>query len=146
MQLPIKAHYATLAMLALASRYYTGEPLQARVIARQHDIPSQFLGQILQQLRTSGLVNSTRGSSGGFRLANAPEDISIASIVDAVCSSSSTDFKESSSNDLVGEALAPIVLGIWRELGELQMQFLERLTLADLVQRLTPDPAAMFFI
>jgi Rrf2 family protein len=141
MQLPIKAHYATLAMLALASRYASGEPLQARVIARQHDIPSQFLGQILQQLRTAGVVTSTRGSSGGFRLSNAPDEISIAAIVEAVCSSGTAEFVDSGD-----DPLAHVVSSVWKELNDLQMRFLERLTLADLAQRLTPDPAGMFFI
>jgi Rrf2 family protein len=141
MQLPIKAHYATLAMLALASRYASGEPLQARVIARQHDIPSQFLGQILQQLRTAGVVTSTRGSSGGFRLSNAPDEISIAAIVEAVCSSGTAEYVDSGD-----DPLAHVVSSVWKELNELQMRFLERLTLADLAQRLTPDPAGMFFI
>lgn len=141
MQLPIKAHYATTAMLALAAQYHTGEPVQARLIARQHDIPSQFLGQILQQLRNAGVINSTRGSSGGFRLSRCPHEISIAAVVDAVCSTGSTDYSEP-----INDALTHVVTNVWRELSDLQMQFLERLTLADLVQRLAPDPAGMFFI
>jgi Rrf2 family protein len=111
------------------------------LIAKQHDIPSQFLGQILQQLRTAGVINSTRGSSGGFRLAKTPDEIPIAAIVEAVCASGSAEFHDSGS-----DPLAHVVLGVWRELSDLQMQFLERLTLADLAQRLTPDPAGMFFI
>jgi Rrf2 family protein len=125
----------------LASRYASGEPLQARVIARQHDIPSQFLVQILQQLRTAGVVTSTRGSSGGFRLSNAPDEISIAAIVEAVCSSGTAEFVDSGD-----DPIAHVVSSVWKELNDLQMRFLERLTLADLAQRLTPDPAGMFFI
>jgi Rrf2 family protein len=140
MQLPVKAHYATLAMLAMAQRYHANEPLQARVIARQHDIPSQFLGQILQQLRTVGVITSTRGSNGGFRLSRPPEEISIASIVEAVCSTGSSEFEASD------DPLVEVVTGVWRELNDLQMQFLEKLTLSALVQRLVPDSAGMFFI
>lgn len=141
MQLPIKAHYATLAMLAMASRYHASEPLQARVIAQQHNIPSQFLGQILQQLRTAGLINSTRGANGGFRLSKPPHEISVAWIVESVCSSGSSELTES-----LEDPLSCVVSNVWQELNQLQLQFLEQLTLADLAQRVMPDPAGMFFI
>lgn len=141
MQLPVKAHYATVAMLALAAKYQTGELLQARVIASAHEIPSQFLGQILQQLRTAGLIISVRGSSGGFRLAKSPEEISIANIVEAICFNSPTD-APSAPND----AFSSVVSVVWQELSEIQLRYLEQLTLAQLVHQLTPEPAAMFFI
>lgn len=141
MQLPIKAHYATVAMLSLAQRHNQSELLQARVIAASHEIPSQFLGQILQQLRTAGLITSVRGSSGGFRLAKSPDEISVADIVEATCFSSQSD-TTSSPHDPVSQ----VVQSVWQELGELQMRYLEQLTLAQLVQQLSPEPAAMFFI
>jgi Rrf2 family protein len=91
-------------------------------------------------LRTVGVISSTRGSNGGFRLSKPPEEISIASIVEAVCSTGSSEFETSS------DPLAEVVTGVWRELNDLQMQFLEKLTLAALAQQLAPDSAGMFFI
>ncbi len=141
MQLPVKAHYATVAMLALAQRHDQGELLQARVIASAHEIPSQFLGQILQQLRTAGLITSVRGSSGGFRLAKSPEEISVADIVEAICFNSQSD-----SSTTPHDPISTVVQSVWHELNEIQMRFLEQLTLAQLVQQMTPEPASMFFI
>lgn len=141
MQLPIKAHYATIAMLALAARYDAGELIQARVISSSHGIPSQFLGQILQQLRTAGLIVSVRGSSGGFRLAKSPDQITLANIVEAVGCSSSSPLPATSH-----EQVARVVGGVWRELSEIQLKYLEQLDLGQLVQQLSPDAAAMFFI
>ncbi len=141
MQLPIKAHYATIAVLALASRYDSGELVQARVIAADHAVPSQFLGQILQQLRNAGLIVSVRGSSGGFRLAKSPDSISVADVVEAVCSSTSTE-NNLPSND----PITRVVGGVWQELNETQLRYLEQLKLSSLVQQMSPEPAAMFFI
>ena len=42
-----------------------------REIAEQHGIPERYLVQILLQLKGSGLVLSTRGALGGYRLARA---------------------------------------------------------------------------
>ncbi|MBX3422131.1 MAG: Rrf2 family transcriptional regulator [Pirellulaceae bacterium] len=146
MQLPIKSHYATLAMLSLAVRYQSGQLLTARTISDQQRIPSQFLGQILQQLRTAGLIVSVRGSAGGFRLAKPPDQISLAAIVDAVCFSPSfvADFGQTDGGQW--NAVAQVVAEVWQELDELQTRFLHSQTLAQLAQRLTPDAVAMFYI
>lgn len=140
MHLPVKAHYATLAMLALAQRFEAGELLPARAIANDHQIPTQFLGQILQQLRATGLISSTRGSSGGFTLQRAPDNISIAEIVDALCTSTPT------TNACNGSSpLSETVQEVWDELQSKQREILENLTLGDLLKR-TVDSQPMFYI
>jgi Rrf2 family protein len=141
MQLPIKAHYATIAMLALAVRYDVDELSQARNIAHQHAIPAQFLGQILQQLRAANLIISVRGSSGGFKLAAPPADISLAAIIEAVGAASASEIAPSSDDPVV-----QAVSEVWHQLNHRQLQFLSQLNLADLVQRLEREPATMFFI
>jgi len=144
MQLPIKAHYAVLAMLALAMRHRSGDLLAARTIAAQQRIPSQFLGQILQQLRMAGLILSTRGSSGGFRLAQDPEKISLAQVLEAVGLNPSGGQNPLSINH--EDPLALVVQDIWQDLANLQSDFLQQHTLAELVQRVSSDPAGMFYI
>lgn len=137
MQLPIKAHYATLAMLALAEKHESGGVLPARVIAREQNIPSQFLGQILQQLRAAGLIASTRGANGGFYLQTTPTEITVGDVVDAVCPGSSGLPVEGAS------PLSALVLEVWDEVKARQRELLDRLTLADLLGRQTH---AMFYI
>lgn len=140
MQLPIKAHYATLAMLAIAQRFEMREPLAARVIAADQKIPSQFLGQILQQLRAAGLITSTRGACGGFHLVKPPDQISIGEVVDAVCiSASGASAAEEAS------PLSEVVQEVWDALRSQQRQFLEQLTLGELLQR-SLAPNSMFYI
>ncbi len=62
MKLSAKTEYACLAVLELAARYGTGEPVRIRTIADEHGIPSRFLVQILLQLKGAGFVASTRGA------------------------------------------------------------------------------------
>lgn len=140
MQLPIKAHYATLAMLVLADKYESREVQAARQIATEQSIPSQFLTQILQQLRSAGLVSSTRGANGGFYLERAPERISIGDIVEAVCPISQSLPLENSS------PLSEAVSQVWQELQSQQLALLERLSLADLLIRCRDESGAMFYI
>lgn len=140
MQLPIKAHYATLAMLVLADKYAAREVQPARQIAVEQAIPSQFLTQILQQLRSAGLISSTRGSSGGFFLERSPERISVGDIVDAVCPLNSVRPEETHS------AFSQAVNEVWQDLQAQQRSLLDRISLADLLARCRDASGAMFYI
>ena len=84
MKLSARTEYACLAMLQLAQDYETGEPVQIRRIAEEHGIPARFLVQILLQLKGASLVVSTRGASGGYRLARPPREISLAEVIDVM--------------------------------------------------------------
>ena len=69
MQIPVKAHYAAVAMLALAQRYQDGELVSARTMAEEHSVPNQFLVQILQQLRSAGLILQSAWLERRFQIA-----------------------------------------------------------------------------
>lgn len=79
-----KVHYACLAMLELAKHHTQPKPVRLRKLADAHGISSQFLVQILLQLKSAGLVNSTRGASGGYRLSRTPAEISIGDVIRAL--------------------------------------------------------------
>jgi Rrf2 family protein len=140
MQLPIKAHYATVAMLALAQSFESGQPLTARAIADDHEIPPQFLVQILQQLRAAGMISSTRGSSGGFRLERDPSTISLADVIEAVCPASQTSTPRSSSS------LGQVAQEVWNELSLIEKQHLQELKLSELCQRAESTAESMLYI
>ena len=142
MHLPVKAHYAALAMLALASEHHAGRLMPARQIADHHKIPSQFLGQILQQLRAAGLITSTRGANGGFQLSRLPETISLADIVDSVCPPSRSGCSELSTHSELGEVLT----GVWHDLEDAQRERLSQVTLAELLGRCKSADNTMFYI
>src|SRR5689334_10365295 len=84
MKLSAKTEYACLAMLQMAEEYDSAEPLQIRRIADEQGIPSRFLVQILLQLKGAGLVVSTRGAAGGYRLARSPQEISLADVIEVI--------------------------------------------------------------
>lgn len=58
-----------------------GEPMRIEDIARAQGIPERFLPQILLGLKSAGLVESRRGSQGGYLLARSAESISLADVV-----------------------------------------------------------------
>lgn len=127
-----KTDYALIAMAYLADR--PGDFCSARQIADEYKMPLPVLMNILKVLNHEGLVVSTRGAHGGYRIAHAPADISLARLIDAV--EGPIRFVQcvgKSENDLcVGRC--PIrgpVLKLHQKLNA----FLESATLADMVTR-----------
>jgi len=55
--------------------------VQSREIAERLGLPPQFLAKILRRLTATGLVESRRGRSGGFRLGREPSAISLLDVV-----------------------------------------------------------------
>jgi Rrf2 family protein len=78
-----KADYAVRAAVELAA-IADDRPVKAERIATAQEIPLNFLENILAELRHAGIVRSRRGADGGFRLAKAPEQVTIADIIRAV--------------------------------------------------------------
>src|SRR4051812_47656279 len=84
MKISAKAEYACLAVLALARRDPDDPPVRIRQISAGHGIPERYLVQILLQLKGAGLVTSTRGASGGYRLARPAASITLGEVLTAI--------------------------------------------------------------
>jgi len=56
----------------------------AAELAERIDAPRNYLGKLLQNLVAVGLLESRKGTGGGFRLARAPESISLYDVVEPI--------------------------------------------------------------
>jgi len=83
MKLSAKVEYGVRAMAVLAIYYQTG-PLPLRKIAEQEKISLKFLEQIFPGLKKANLVESARGSRGGYMLSRPPDEVKVGDIVRAV--------------------------------------------------------------
>jgi len=75
--------YALVAVGYIAQYYKEGAVLAQRV-AKDYNIPLEYLLKILQQLVRANLLRSKRGPRGGFFLAKPAENISLLDIIEAV--------------------------------------------------------------
>jgi Rrf2 family protein len=82
LQLTMTGEYSVRAMLHLASKPF-GSIFQISEIAKQWDIPEEFLRKIVQLLSKSGLIFSRRGMGGGVELARPAADITLLEIIEA---------------------------------------------------------------
>lgn len=75
------ATYAVRALAHLACRP-RGEAVLGRDLAMIAHVPANYLSKILLTLKKAGIVEATRGLGGGYRLHQAPEDVTLAQIFD----------------------------------------------------------------
>lgn len=78
--LSAKAVYGLTAVMELGRNFNRG-PIQIRDIAQSFDIPQHYLEQLLVVLRKAGIVESYRGSQGGYALAASPDHTSVLSVL-----------------------------------------------------------------
>jgi Rrf2 family protein len=139
--LSAKSQYAALAMLQLAQEHAAGEPVQVRRIAERHGIPPTFLVQILHELRRAGLVASTRGASGGYRLNRSPSEITLADVVDVFETA-----EEPTACAAADSPWGPALVDVCAELVRVRRERLQSLTLAELSDRATINAGTMWYI
>jgi Rrf2 family protein len=129
-KLSAKAEYACLAVLALAGTGPDDPPLRIREIAEEYGIPERYLVQILLQLKGAGLVVSTRGASGGYRLARPAQRISIGEVLAAIDG-------PQPDREPTGPA-ARALAAVWRKVQAAERAVLDRTTIADLAESASP--------
>ena len=84
MKLSLKVEYACQVLAQLGYSFSTPELPHIEDLAKAEAIPSNYLVQILNELRTAGLITSKRGKQGGYALAMEPAKISLYNIMKAV--------------------------------------------------------------
>ncbi len=131
MKVSTRGDYACRALLSLAM-HADGSPTSVRDIADRTVLPQPYLEQILLALKGAGLVRSKRGVGGGYILARAPEQITLAAIVSAVDGPIVVgDFGEPHQNGACDHEGQCVLLAVWADVGEHMRKLLEGRTLAD---------------
>lgn len=132
MRLTTKGRYAVTAMLDLAMNAQQG-PICLADISRRQEISLSYLEQLFARLRRAKLVESVRGPGGGYLLAQPPESISVARVIDAVDESVDATRCGGLSDCQQGDTC--LTHHLWCELSERIQGFLESVTLGQLASR-----------
>ena len=82
MRITAKADYAVRAVCELAAA--GDDPVKGELLAQAQDIPLQFLEHILLELKHARLIQARRGAKGGYWLARAPDEVTVADVIRAV--------------------------------------------------------------
>ena len=83
MKLSARFRYGCSALVHLAAFHDEG-PVALEALAEDASIPEKYLSKIIQDLRRSGLIRSTRGPHGGYMLSGRPADVTVLDIWEAL--------------------------------------------------------------
>ena len=149
MKLSVRGEYALRSLLVLGLNYHQGV-VRIQTISEQQNIPKRFLEQILNDLKSAGVVQSRRGVAGGYRLSRRPEEISLAVVVRhiegalAPVSCVSERFYEKCS---CPDESRCAIRSVMKEVREAVVKIMERVTVAELCERwrrLRQEPVSPF--
>lgn len=127
MKLTTRGHYSVKALLdlSLQPRY---KPMSVKAIATRQDIPAPYLEKLLIEMRRFGLVESIRGTQGGYKLARSPAQISLGEILEAV----GETIEPLPRHHPQGQAEDWVTFTLWQRLHQKLKEALYSITLADL--------------
>ena len=138
MMFSTKAEYGVRVMVELARRA-GAEPIPLAEIAADDGLPLAYLEHLVARLRRAGLVDSRRGSRGGYMLARPSTEITMAEVVEALegsiapieCISEASDGSIVCSRESHNEGVCPTKL-LWTRVRGSIVRTLQETTLADL--------------
>ena len=132
MKLTTKGRYAVTAMLDLALNDKKG-PINLADISDRQGISLSYLEQLFSKLRKQGLVASVRGPGGGYLLGSEKGSISVAAVITAVSESMDATKCQGTSGCQQGDVC--LTHHLWQDLSQQIHDFLDDISLQDLVER-----------
>jgi Rrf2 family iron-sulfur cluster assembly transcriptional regulator len=134
MRLTTRGRYAVTALLDLALQAsLEDQPITLAEIAGRQSISIAYLEQLFSKLKRSGLVSSSRGAMGGYRLAKPSHEIAILDIIEAVHESVDATMCEGQGNCRNGAKC--LTHDLWQDLSTKIESYLSGVTIADLVAK-----------
>ncbi len=137
MLISTKGRYALRVMIDLSEHQSDGF-IPLKVIAERQGISEKYLESIIKLLVKAQLLNGLRGKGGGYKLTKSPDQYTVGAIL-----------------RLTEDSLAPVAclepgalpcsrmaecrtISMWQELDKLITNYLDSITIADLVQQAPP--------
>ena len=128
--------YSLKALLMLADRYPSAQPLRVEEIAAVQGVPENYLRRLLIELKRGGLVLSQKGPSGGYMLARHPSKITMAEVVQIIEGDYvPVECLEDGSNALCQRADNCAMRDVWNEVRDSVNTILGGVTLQSLAER-----------
>jgi Rrf2 family iron-sulfur cluster assembly transcriptional regulator len=131
MRVGSKGRYAVIALVDVAT-HSSSRPVALAEVAERQQISLSYLEQLFAMLRKAGLVVSSRGPGGGYRLQRPGDEITVGEVFRAVEEPGNA---ENNGRDWSGGATA----GLWRALDDHIRDFLEGVAISDVISGKVKD-------
>ena len=133
MKLSTKGRYGLRALIDLAVNS-EAEAASISSIAQRQSLSESYLEQLMARLKKAGIVRSIRGAQGGYKLARAPEEISVGDILRAL----EGDLKPVDCPEIAGEgacsgAGACVTKYVWKKINDSINDAVDNIMLSELI-------------
>ena len=129
-----RGRYALRMMLDLAEHQGDGYVALKDVAARQ-GISKKYLEQIIPVLNRSGLLQTTRGVQGGYRLTRRPEEYTVGDVLRATETGLTSVACLEQDAALCPRREECLTLPVWQGLDKVVTDYLDSITLQDVLDR-----------
>ena len=134
MKISTKGRYALRMLLDLAENK-NERFIALKEIAERQNISKQYLEQIILMMNNSNLLRANRGKQGGYMLAMEPSDITVGHILRITEGSLSSIACLENNNSQCDKADTCKTLFIWKELNKVIADYLDSVTLQDILNK-----------
>jgi Rrf2 family protein len=136
MKFGVGVDYSLKALLMLADRYPSAQPLRVEEIAAVQGVPENYLRRLLIELKRGGLVLSQKGPSGGYMLARPPARITMADVVEIIEGDyTPVECLEDGATSFCSRDSGCPMRDVWREVRDSVVGILRNATLQSLAER-----------
>jgi Rrf2 family protein len=136
MKFGVGVDYSLKALLMLAERYPSAQPLRVEEIAAMQGVPENYLRRLLIELKRGGLVLSQKGPSGGYMLARPPARITMADVVEIIEGDyTPVECLEDGANSFCPRDGGCPMRDVWRDVRDAVVGILRNATLQSLIER-----------
>ena len=132
MNVTSKGRYALRVMLDLAQHREEGY-ISLKTIAERQGYSMKYLEMIVGSLKRAGLVASTRGKEGGYRLVRDPEDYTIGEILRCIEDNLAPVACIKAGDICCEYAGECMTVPMWKELDDITNAYLDGVSLQDLL-------------
>ena len=132
MNITTKGRYALRVMLDLAQHSDAGF-VSLKVTAERQNVSLKYLEMIISHLKKAGLVESTRGKEGGYRLTRDPDQYTVLEILSCIEDNLAPVSCIQAGEIHCDHAEACRTIPMWKELDEITNRYLSSVTLEDLL-------------
>lgn len=148
MKISTKGRYGLKAMMDLAI-YSFGEPLNLKSIAERQNVSEKYLEHIFSSLKKAGIIKSTKGTQGGYILAQATTETTVGNVLRALegdLSVAEKSDRENGNSDILEQCINQ---NVYEKIDNSINQLLDSITLDDLQQeyrKMNKNIDYMFYI
>lgn len=132
MNVTSKGRYALRVMIDLAQHEEDGF-ISLKTVADRQDISMKYLEAIVVNLKKAGLVASTRGKDGGYKLSRRPEAYTVGEILRCIEDKLAPVACIKAGTVECERAAACVTVPMWKELDEITNAYLDTVSLQDLL-------------